>query len=122
LNVAEGWNGGNQVLFYGKGDDIATNRRDEQELSVACLHVRQAAVAFVNTLLVQDVLAEPAWAGVLTAEDQRGADPAVLDACRPVRGGEAEHDQAPDVAWQGFHAGGLSRLRVSLCRVGSRCW
>jgi TnpA family transposase len=53
LNVAEGWNGGNQVLFYGKGGDIATNRRDEQELSVACLHVLQAAVAFVNTLLVQ---------------------------------------------------------------------
>jgi TnpA family transposase len=36
LNVAEGWNGGNQVLFYGKGGDIATNHRDEQELSVAC--------------------------------------------------------------------------------------
>src|SRR5207247_926795 len=70
LNVAEGWNGGNQVLFYGKGGDIATNRRDEQELSVACLHVLQAAVAFVNTLLVQDVLAEPTWASALTAEDR----------------------------------------------------
>jgi TnpA family transposase len=58
------------VLFYGKGGDIATNRRDEQELSVACLHVLQAAV--VNTLLLQDVLAEPAWADALTAEDRRG--------------------------------------------------
>lgn len=75
LNVAEGWNGGNQVLFYGKGGDIATNRRDEQELSVACLHVLQAAVAYVNTLLVQDVLAEPAWADALTAEDRRGLTP-----------------------------------------------
>lgn len=37
-NVAEGRNGGNQVLFYGEGGDIAINRRDEQELSVACLH------------------------------------------------------------------------------------
>jgi TnpA family transposase len=75
LNVAEGWNGGNQVLFYGKGGDIATNRRDEQELSVACLHVLQAAVAFVNTLLVQDVLAEPAWSDTLTVEDRRGLTP-----------------------------------------------
>ncbi len=34
-----------------KGDDVATNRRDEQELSVAYLHVLQVAVASVNTLL-----------------------------------------------------------------------
>ncbi len=73
--MAEGWNGGNQVLFYGKGGDIATNRRDEQELFVACLHVLQAAVAYVNALLVQDVLAEPAWADALTAEDRRGLTP-----------------------------------------------
>lgn len=73
--LAEGWNGENQVLFYGKGGDIATNRRDEQELSVACLHVLQAAVAYVNTLLVQDILAEPAWADALTPEDRRGLTP-----------------------------------------------
>lgn len=60
------------MLLYGKGGDIATNRRDEQELSVACLHVVQATVAYVNTLLVQDVRAEPGWAGALTREDRRG--------------------------------------------------
>ena len=64
-----------EVLFYGKGGDIATNRRDRQELSVACPHVLQAAVAYVNTLLVRDVLAEPAWADALTAEDRRGLTP-----------------------------------------------
>jgi TnpA family transposase len=66
LAALPGRNGGNQVIFYGKGGDIATNRRDEQELSVACLRVLQAAVAYVNTLLVQDVLTEPAWADALT--------------------------------------------------------
>ena len=39
LNVMESWNGGTLVLFFGKGGDIATNRRDEQELSVLCLRV-----------------------------------------------------------------------------------
>ena len=63
------------MLFYGKGGDIATNRRDEQDLSVACLHVLQAAVAFVNTLLVQDVLADGDWAATLTAEERRGLTP-----------------------------------------------
>jgi hypothetical protein len=44
-------------------------------MSVACLHVVQAAVAYVNTLLVQNVLAEPAWADALTPEDRRGLTP-----------------------------------------------
>jgi hypothetical protein len=42
---------------------------------VACLHVLQAAVAYVKTLRVQDVLAEPAWSGALTPEDRRGLPP-----------------------------------------------
>lgn len=42
---------------------------------MACLHVLQAAVAYVNTLLVQDVLAEPGWAGALTPEDRPGLTP-----------------------------------------------
>ena len=52
LNVVESWNGANAVIFYGKGGDIAANRRDEQELSVLCLRIRQAALACVNTLMV----------------------------------------------------------------------
>ncbi len=30
------------------------------------------AAATVNTLMLQDILAEPEWQGALTAEDQRG--------------------------------------------------
>jgi len=37
----EAWNRGNSVIFYGKGGDLASNRRDEQELSVMCLRVLQ---------------------------------------------------------------------------------
>ena len=57
----------------GKGGDIATNRRDEQELSVLCLRVLQAAVVYVNTLMVQDVLAEGLVE--LGAADRRGLTP-----------------------------------------------
>src|SRR5260221_1941660 len=56
LNVVESWNRANAVIFFGKGGDIATNRRDEQELSVLCLRVLQAALVYVNTLMVQDVV------------------------------------------------------------------
>ena len=56
LNVAESWNAGNAVIYFGKGGDIPANRRDEQELSVLCLRVLQAAVVYLNTLMIQDVL------------------------------------------------------------------
>jgi hypothetical protein len=45
----------------------------------------------VNTLMVQEVLALPEWEGVLTADDRRGADPALLGPHPAVRRGEAEH-------------------------------
>jgi hypothetical protein len=35
----------------------------------------QAALVYVNTLMIQDILAEPEWANVLTAEDLRGLTP-----------------------------------------------
>jgi TnpA family transposase len=59
----------------GLNGDIATNRRDEQELSVLCLRILQAALVYVNTLMVQDVLADQRWADRLTAEDKRGLTP-----------------------------------------------
>ena len=71
----ESWNRANAVIFFGKGGDIATNRRDEQELSVLCLRILQAALVYVNTLMVQDVLADDRWADRLTVEDRRGLTP-----------------------------------------------
>ncbi|WP_433489867.1 Tn3 family transposase [Nocardia grenadensis] len=37
LNVMESSNGANSVTAYGKGGEIASNRRDEQEMFVLCL-------------------------------------------------------------------------------------
>ncbi|GAA2858054.1 Tn3 family transposase [Streptosporangium fragile] len=73
LNVAESWNAGNSIIYFGKGGDIPANRRDEQELSVLCLRVLQAAVVYLNTLMVQDVLDEGLVE--LSADDQRGLTP-----------------------------------------------
>ena len=67
------WNRANAVLFYGKGGDLASNRRDEQEMSVLCLRILQAALVYVNTLLLQDVLDADEWE--LTDEDRRGLTP-----------------------------------------------
>ena len=58
-----------------QGGDIATNRRDEQEMAVLCLRILQAALVYVNTLMLQDVLTDPGWSEALTSEDQRGLTP-----------------------------------------------
>ena len=72
LNLIESWNRVNDVIFFGKSGEFATNRRDQQQLGMLALHILQAALVYVNTLMLQDILAEPEWQGVLTAEDQRG--------------------------------------------------
>jgi hypothetical protein len=63
------------VIFYGKNGDLATNRRDEQEMSVLCLRILQAALVYVNTLMLQAIIADPDWEDALTAEDERGLTP-----------------------------------------------
>jgi TnpA family transposase len=75
LNGIESWNRANAIIFYGKHSELTSNRRDEQEMSVSCLRICQAAMVYINVLMIQDVLADPDWDGVLTAEDERGLTP-----------------------------------------------
>ena len=75
LNIVEGWHDVNDVIFFGKSGELASNRRDQQELAVLALHLLQAALIYINTLMLQDILAEPEWAGALTDEDKRGLTP-----------------------------------------------
>ena len=39
------------------------------------MHILQAALVYVNTLMIQDLLADPEWATTLTDEDRRGLTP-----------------------------------------------
>jgi Tn3 transposase DDE domain len=71
------------VIFYGKSGEFASNRRDQQQLGMLALHILQAALVYVNTLMIQDILAEPEWAGVLTPEHLRGLTPLFWAHVRP---------------------------------------
>lgn len=77
LNVMESWNGANSQIHYGKAGDIASNRRDEQEMTVLCLHITQAAMSHINTLMIQDVLADDGWLETFQPEDYRGLTPLI---------------------------------------------
>ena len=77
LNVVENWNSANGFIFYGKNSEIATNRLDEQELSVLCLHLLQISLVYINTLMLQRVLAEAVWMKRMKKEDLRALSPLI---------------------------------------------
>ena len=75
LQVVETWNSGNGIVFYGKNAELASPDRENAEISMLALHLLQSAVVHVNTLLLQQVLADPAWANRMTDDDRRGLTP-----------------------------------------------
>jgi TnpA family transposase len=92
LNIVEAFNGANSVIYYGKGGEIATNSKEEQEMTVMCLRILQAALAYLNTLMLQDILTEEEWARILTPEDRRGLTPLFWQHVLPY--GEVKLDMA----------------------------
>jgi len=83
LNVVENWNSANGFIFYGKGGEIATNRHDEQETAALALHLLQASLVYVNTLMLQQILAEPGWFERMTPEDPRALSPLIYQHINP---------------------------------------
>ena len=81
LQVVENWNSANGALFYGKDRELTGADRDSQEISVLALHLLQSALVYVNTLLLQRILADQPIA--LTAEDRRAISPLFWTHVRP---------------------------------------
>jgi TnpA family transposase len=75
LNVVENWNSANGFISYGKQGEISTNDVDAQEIAILAMHLLQSCLVCVNTLMVQEVLAEPAWEQRMTEADWRGLTP-----------------------------------------------
>ncbi len=77
LNVVERLNGIMGFIFYGKLGEISTNKKDDQELSVVCLHLLQVCMVYINTLIIQEVLSDSKWMNKLTPEDKRALTPLI---------------------------------------------
>ena len=75
LNVVERLNYIMDFIFYGKLGELATNNIEDQELSVLCLHLLQACIVYINTMIIQQVLSEAHWQFKLTSEDYRALTP-----------------------------------------------
>ena len=77
LNVVESWNSTNGFIYYGKGGEISTNRKDNQEMGLLCLHLLQASMVYINTLMIQQVIEEPGWYERMTPRDLAALSPLI---------------------------------------------
>jgi TnpA family transposase len=75
LNVIEQWNSVNGFIFSARRGELLSNRPEDQEMALLSLHLIQISLALVNTLLLQEVLAEEQWKSAMKREDWRGLTP-----------------------------------------------
>jgi len=97
LNVVETWNSANGFIFFGRGGEVASKRLEDQEASVAALHLLQVCLIYVNTLMLQRVLAEPAWRSRMTQADIRGLTPLVWGHVSPYGAFDLDMDRRLDL-------------------------
>lgn len=96
LNVVENCNNANGFIYFGKGGEISSNRMEDQELSVLALQLLQNSLVYVNTLMLQKVLQEPAWSRRMTEEDWWGLTPLIYLHVNPYGQFELDLEQRID--------------------------
>ena len=94
--MVETWNSANGFIFFGRGE-VASSRLEDQEASVAALHLLQACLVHVNTLMLQRVLAEPAWRSQMTQADIHGLTPLVWGHVSPCGAFDLDMDRRLDL-------------------------
>lgn len=71
-------------LTIGKdAGEFSTNQLEDQELAMLALHLLQISLVFIQNLMIQEVLTEPAWMNKMTKEDLRGLTPLIYSNVNP---------------------------------------
>ncbi|MEL7144110.1 MAG: Tn3 family transposase [Cyanobacteria bacterium J06573_11] len=83
LNVVENWNSANDFIFYAKNGDFTTSRTALKEVSMLCLHLLQICLVYINTLLIQQVLADPEWMHRMGPDELRALTPLIYAHVNP---------------------------------------
>jgi TnpA family transposase len=83
LNVIEQWNSANDFIFFARRGEMVSNRREDHEISMLALHLLQNCMVYINTLMLQQVLAQPHWSGKLTVRDLGALTPLFWEHVNP---------------------------------------
>lgn len=77
LNVVEQWNGATDFVFFARRGELTSNRTEDQEISMLALHLVQNCMVYINTLMIQKLMAEPRWQGRFTPRDYAALTPLI---------------------------------------------
>ena len=83
LNVVENWNSATNFVYFGRGGEVTSNRKEDQEIAIQSLHLLQNCLVYVNTQMFQEVLADPSWKALMKKEDYRGITPLIYQHVTP---------------------------------------
>jgi TnpA family transposase len=83
LNIVEQWNSANDFIFFARRGEMVSNRREDHEISMLALHLLQNCMVYINTLMLQQVLAQPQWPGKLTTRDLGALTPLIWEHVNP---------------------------------------
>jgi TnpA family transposase len=83
LNVIEQWNGATDFVFFARRGEMTSNRREDHEISMLALHLLQNCLVYINTLMLQQVLAQPHWQGRLGPRDLSALTPLIWEHVNP---------------------------------------
>jgi TnpA family transposase len=92
LNVIEQWNGATDFVFFARRGEMTSNRREDHEISMLALHLLQNCMVYINTLMLQQVLAQPHWRGRLGPRDLRALTPLIWEHVNPYGRFELDMD------------------------------
>ncbi len=83
LNVIERWNSANDFIFFARHGEFTSNRREDHEISMLALHLLQSCMVYINTLMLQQTLAQPHWVGRLGVRDLGALTPLIWERVNP---------------------------------------
>jgi TnpA family transposase len=83
LNVVEQWNGATDFVFFARRGEMASNRHEDHEVSMLALHLIQNCMVYINTLMIQKLLAQPHWQGKFTPRDYAALTPLIWEHVNP---------------------------------------
>jgi hypothetical protein len=69
--------------FSAAGEEMVSNRPEDHEISMLALHLIQNCMVYINTLMIQKVLAQPHWHGRLTPRDYAALTPLIWEHVNP---------------------------------------
>lgn len=92
LNVIEQWNGANDFVFFARRGELTSNDRESLETSMLALHLLQNCMVYINTLMLQQILAQPEWSSRLGPRDLAALTPLIWEHVNPYGRFELDMD------------------------------